>query len=164
MGEFIVKAGAKANVLDADELKTHLRTAKDAYLQDLAHGVKGLKIGPWTGTVAAGNVSINTGAQQLQMAGPREGYTWFIQALRTPNLATGDVLKIWRNESTDDHNYLGALGSGTASVFTPGKASTPLLGGDILQFTGAGLTATGVITVVGYAIEVPGYHEWKILT
>jgi hypothetical protein len=163
MGKFTIRAGAEANVLDSDELALHLRHARDAYLQDLAQGVKGLEIGPFTGTVSAGSVTINDPTPPAAGAGPREGYSWFLQRLSCPNLKTTDMLQVFKNSLTDDKNYVGSLSSGTASTFAPGSKTVRLLGGDTLRFTGASLGATGVITVTGFVIEVPGYHEWKIL-
>lgn len=145
--------GAPVETLNQQELAAELTKQTTAYFQEQARGYSTARFGGF-GTVAGG--TLTAPPNDATRFGPDPGFAWRVTRISADGLATGDVLKVYRNGVT----YVGSI-TPTANL-SPGKGLI-LRGGEFLVIKGASLTATGDIPINGEAASVSELDIYKIL-
>lgn len=128
-------------------------------LREKARGLGTADVPTWTATVAAGAVAF-PGNSDNRM-GPRAGLLWAVQRVSAAGLAAGDTLKVYRGTGVDQ-NFIGNI-TAAAGFLHIGGHGFLLRGEQFISITGASLTATGVITITGDAIECSELDLYKVL-
>lgn len=157
-----IQPGYTIETLNAEELRHELRNAVDHHTQaTFREQARGFDHVPFDGvaTIAGGAVAFPS-TSDIPI-GPKTGYAWSVRRFSADGLAAADVLKIYRNTISPRH-FVGQI-LGTTGYFAPGSKALILRAGDTLHFSGAGLTATGDITVNGEAIVVAESDLYKII-
>ena len=156
-----IAANSSIDVLNKGELHEvlgeHLAGMHSSYFQEVARGFTTARFYA-DGTVAAGAVAMPAPGQEW--VGPNNGFAWAVQRVSAFNLATGDVLNIFRND-TSAANYIGSMT--VNSPYHPGEKGFIMRSDERLIFVGSGLMATGDIVVNGEAVEVSELDLYKVL-
>ena len=157
MAETRLESGAVLRTLTPDELAGRLDHFTRDWFQEKARGV-----GTWrdwkTASVASTDVTIPAAGNGA--LGPKRGFAVAVKELRVRGLATNDTVDVYRN-SQSDYTYLRTVTA--ATPFTSfGSAGCILRSGEGLVIVGAGLAATGDITVNVEGEEVPDTDVYKL--
>jgi hypothetical protein len=157
-----IAAGEVIETSTPAETRHAMHEVVSEYFQEQARGV-----GPWRFasqpvTVAGGIVRIpSTGDNEC---GPNNGFVVQVRTIRIKGLSSGDVVKVFRNSASGEQVDEGVMpATGTLLVLKESKGLL-LTSGEQLVFTGAGLTATGDITISCEGSEVPAPDAYKLLT
>lgn len=161
-----LELGAQLDTLNAAELQQALDMQTQNWFRQYARGVKYMRFGPFTATIASSAFSFDgSGAGQNAATGPREGFVWTIRRLLATGLGTGatpDVINFYRNQATGIPVW---QLNGNSFGVTFGKGEMVLLPGETLSFANSGtVTATGTVTVSGDVFEVPGEEIYKLVS
>lgn len=153
-----IKNNGEIETLTQPELEAALTKTATALVQEQARGFSTVRFAS-DGTIATGALTVP--APGNPPIGPEQGFAWAVQRVVADNLATADVLKVYRN-AVGANSFLGVI-TATNNGLHCGSHGLILRGGEQLLITGASLTATGDIVVTGEAIEVGELDIYKIL-
>lgn len=151
-------AGQEIETLTPAELATHLDTQTKDWFQEQARGVSTFQIKD-SAAVSTGTATFPTGTSEGY--GPDAGFAWAITRLSVNNLATNDVVKIFR-DAVAPGNFVGQA-TAAAPVAQFGTKGLILRGGQGLILQGTGLAATGFLFLTGEGIEIAETDIYKLL-
>lgn len=159
MSRYKFKVGEEFDSLTQDELVSALDDHTKSWYQEKARGLTSAEIHAFQ-TVAGAAVSIPANGEGK--IGPQPGYAWGVTRLFAgANLGTGDVIKVYKNAATDASQVLQLTAA--VPLVLLGTDKLILRGEDSLIFVGAGLTATGTISINGEAVEVAELDFYKLI-
>lgn len=154
--KFKINAGVDLETTTPGEMKGMLDGSQQAWFQEMAKGVKSFRFAI-SGTVTDGTFTITSG-----LSGPNQGTIWAVQRFSVDQLATGDVIRLYRSPASEN-TFLGQL-TVDAPMYHPGQGGIIIKGGEMLDVTGDSLTTTaGSLTITGEAWELPEFMVWKLL-
>lgn len=158
--------GAEFDTLTQTELDRtmHERLAQQAqdFFREMARGIKYLRPGPFTTTVANSTFTIDGSTSPI---GPREGFVWSVRRMVVWGLtagATPDIANLYRNHATAGIPIWQFNGNNFGYTF--GKTEMLLQPGEHLDLTGSGtIAATGQIVLALDVIEVAAEQLFKLV-
>jgi hypothetical protein len=157
-----IAAGEVIETSTPVETKHAMREVVSEWFQEQARGVQPWRFISQPVTVAGGKIQLP--ATTDNEAGPNNGFCVQVRTIRIKGLASGDVLKVFRNSPNGEQVDEGVMpATGTLLVLKESKGLF-LNSGEQLVFTGSSLTATGDITVSVEGSEVPAPDAYKLLT
>jgi hypothetical protein len=161
-----ITAGAHIDTLNKDELRDVMRTVTQDWFNQVARGDRYRRFSG-AGEIGAGALVVGGPTFRDANMGPAEGFVWAVQRIAVEGLTTytGDPLAL-----TTEPVALFLNDDGPSSLVHPaivgyqefGEHELVLYPGDTLLVTGAGLAATGTVTVTGQAREVPMPLAWRL--
>lgn len=158
-----LSVGSTLDVLTKRELRESLDDHAQHLVMNFARGVKFLRFGPWSATIASNAFSFD--GSQTSGTGPREGFVWTIKRLVVTGLATGttpDIVNFYRGAPTGAVPLWQLNGNSFAATF--GKGDLLLLPGEYLSFKNVGsTTATGNVSIAGDVLECAAEEIIKII-
>lgn len=165
MGRSKFEMGAEFDTLSQSELDRtmHERLAQQAqdFFREMARGIKYLRPGPFTVTVANSAFSLDGSTKPI---GPREGFVWSIRRLVVSGLtagATPDIANLYRNATSGVPVW---QVNGNNFGYTFGKTELLLLAGENLSLVSSGtIAATGQIALALDVIEVAAEQLYKLV-
>ena len=152
-----IKAGAEFEYTDPRETRQIMTEVVKEFFTEEARGIT---IWRDDREVDVASTDVTIPVQGDEPFGTNPGFAILVQYARTAGLASGDILKIYRNVVTDK-NFLGQLTFADPVIKFGGKGLI-LKGGEHLVFSGAGLTATSV-SVNAEGIEIPEVDLYKMV-
>jgi hypothetical protein len=152
-------AGYEVDTLTRQELGEELDSHTRNWFQEMARGVGTARFPTLNQTVASESVSFPATGDPL--IGPKPGYCWAVQRVSALGLSTGDTLQIYRGAPVPS-NFLGQL-SAANPTFHVGSKGVILRDTETISVLGASLTATGVITLTGEALECSELDIYKLI-
>ena len=164
--ETTLKAGAKLDMLNKDELRAVLKTVTQDWFNQVARGDRYRRFSA-EGTIAGGALTIGGPEARDNVLGPKEGFVWAVKRVALYGLTTYDDAV---PEVFSEPVRLHLNDEGPASLVHPAVQGYQgfntdelvLYPGDTLLAVGAGLTATGTIVLTGQARELPMPLAWRI--
>lgn len=158
-----IRAGEVIETTTPDEFKEHLSTGLANYFQERARGVNRWNFISQPVTVAGGKVQLP--ATTDNQCGPNNGFACIVTVIRIKGLASGDVIKVFRNSISGEQVDEGVMpATGTLLKLTEPSKGLLLTSNEQLIFTGTGLTATGDITISCEGVECPAPDFYKLLS
>jgi hypothetical protein len=152
-------AGREIETVSPDEMAQLLDASTRNWYQERARGLITADFPLWTQTVS--NKVVAFPASGDPRMGPRAGMLWAVQRVAAAGLAAGDILSVFRGEAVAA-NYIGNIQAAAGFLHVGGHGFL-LRGEQYLTITGANLSATGLITITGDAIECSELDMYKIL-
>lgn len=153
----VIQPGA---VLETTSPEENRRQLNEVVRQQFAEASRGITTFRFDHTDTVAGAAVRLPATGDQEEGPRNGFVWQLGSVRVQGLSTGDTMSIWRN-STDPRNFIGQV-TAANPVFNFQKL-TFFKGGEKIIVTGAGLTATGDITINGEGLEAGELDLYKLI-
>lgn len=157
-----IKAGEVIETTTPAETKHILTASTEDYFQELARGVGPWRCYPSPVTVANGTVFIPSSHDNE--IGPNNGFCVMVTTIRIKGLASGDVIKVYRNSVNGEQVDEGVMAAtGTLLILREGTRGLFLNSGEQLVFTGSGLTATDDILISVEGVECSSTDAFKTL-
>lgn len=154
-----VQAGAVFDFATPGEVKEHIDSLVANLQQEKARGIA-LWRDDSEADVASGDITIPAVGAATKI-GANPGFAVLVQSVRAAGLASGDIIKVYRNVIVDK-NFVGQLTF--ADPFEGfGSKGLILKGSETILFSGASLTAT-TVTVNLEGIEVPETDLYKLVS
>lgn len=157
MAKTRLNANNTIDTLTQDELYETLTKQTVSFFQELSRGFTTARFES-SGLVDQTDALVLPPTSQRQI-GPQDGFAWTIRRISVYGLATGDVLRVYRN-SANPLNFIDQL-TDTSPVVKFDKGFI-LRGGENLVVAGADLDATEVF-LTGEALETSELDLYKQL-
>jgi len=162
MAEQIIQAGKKIDAVTRKELDDALGAHLRSWVAETARGGRFVRFSA-TGLVANQNVTIG-GPSSIYQVGPGPGFIWDVRRIHVDGLTDTDNMAIYVN----DVSSTGIVTSNKDTSQSKNRLWTfdrqlILYPGDTLIIANtSNVTATGVITLSGQALELPVGLAWKL--
>lgn len=159
-----LQAGAELDLISKDEMKDVLQTVTKDWFNQVSRGDRYPRFSA-AATIASNAFTIDGTERTYERMGPAEGFVWAVQRIAVQGLTT-----YTEGTLTTEPVVLYLNDTGASSLVHPALVGYKEFGahelimypGDTLVVVGAGLTATGQITVTGQAREVPMPLAWRL--
>lgn len=158
MAKTKLAAGQEIETLTPAELEKHLDAQTRDSFREMARGVSTFQVKD-SALISTAIATFPTGTSEGY--GPDTGFAWAVTRLSVNNLATADVVKIYR-DAVADGNYVGQV-TGANPVAQFGTKGLILRGGQGIILRGTGLTATGYLYLTGEGMEIAETDIYKLL-
>jgi hypothetical protein len=155
--KFKIAAGAEFDVVTEKEMRGALADFQTNWIAELSRGDRYRDFRA-SGTIAAAALSIGGDTDAGIDLGPAPGFVWSITRLAVVNLATNDVLTLFKNENAPSSTIKPVL----LTYNSFGRNELVLYPGDRLLVEGSSLAGTGKVTITGTAREIPVALAWRL--